>query len=131
MVCAQDIPPVSYTEGHTTHHPSETVPPYCHTGHCCIVMIRAEELTRDLRGSIIPLEEYDVEYRQNLTMYNGTLRILVGTAPLVICRARHSLRETLCTVNCNQIESFNGNMLRMREIIRGLKKEDPAILAGL
>ncbi len=32
----------------------------------------------------------------------------------------------------NQIESFKGNMVRLRDdVIRGLKKEDSAILAGL
>ena len=35
-------------------------------------------------------------------------------------------------MNNNQMESFNGNTLRQREkVIRGLKKEDSAILTGL
>lgn len=35
-------------------------------------------------------------------------------------------------VHNNQMESFNGNTIRMREkVIRGLKKEDSAILSGL
>ena len=35
-------------------------------------------------------------------------------------------------LNNNQMESFNGNTIRMREkVIRGLKKEDSAMLAGL
>lgn len=35
-------------------------------------------------------------------------------------------------INNNQMESFNGNTIRMREkIIRGLKKEDSALLMGL
>ena len=34
--------------------------------------------------------------------------------------------------NNNQMESFNGNTIRMREkVVRGLKKEDSAILSGL
>ena len=34
--------------------------------------------------------------------------------------------------NNNQMEFFNGNMVRLREdVIRGLKKEDSAILSGL
>ena len=35
-------------------------------------------------------------------------------------------------INNNQMESFNGNTIRLREkVVRGLKKEDAAILAGL
>ena len=35
-------------------------------------------------------------------------------------------------MNNNQMESFNGNTLRQREkVIRGLKKEDSALLTGL
>ena len=34
--------------------------------------------------------------------------------------------------NNNQMESFNGNTIRMREkVVRGLKKDDSAILSGL
>ena len=34
--------------------------------------------------------------------------------------------------NNNQMESFNGNTIRLREkVVRGLKREDSAILAGL
>ena len=35
-------------------------------------------------------------------------------------------------LNNNQMESFNGNTIRLREkVVRGFKKEDSAILAGL
>ena len=35
-------------------------------------------------------------------------------------------------LNNNLMESFNGNTIRMREkVVRGLKKEDSAMLAGL
>ena len=35
-------------------------------------------------------------------------------------------------LNNNQMESFNGNTIRMRgKVVRGLKKDDSAILTGL